>query len=76
METVVKLNWLPVSKAVELNILKLSHKSLHDESFPECFKLNLHKAIAYSLKFSIAHVFSISGESSTFRHHLFLINSM
>jgi len=48
VEAVVKLNWLPVSKTVELNILKLSHKSLHDESFPECLKLNLH-SIAHRL---------------------------
>ena len=50
MEAVIKLNWLPVSKTFELNILKLAYKSLYDESFPEYLKLNLHKAIAYSLR--------------------------
>ena len=35
MEDVVKLNWLPVNKNAELNILKLTHKSLCDEKFPE-----------------------------------------
>ena len=34
VEAVVKLNWLPVNKNVELNILKLAHKSLYDETFP------------------------------------------
>ena len=37
MEDVVKLNWLPVNKNAELNILKLTHKSLYDEKFPEYF---------------------------------------
>ena len=47
MEDVAKLNWLPVNKNVELNILKLAHKSLYDETFPEYLKLNLHKVSAY-----------------------------
>ena len=34
VKNVVKLNWLPVSKNVELNIRKLAHKSLYDETFP------------------------------------------
>ena len=76
MEAIIKLNWLPVSKTVELNILKLAYMSLYDESFPEYLKLNLHKAIAYSLKSSIAHVFSILRESRTFRKQLFLISSL
>ena len=33
VEDVVKLNWLPVNKNVELNIRKLAHKSLYDETF-------------------------------------------
>ena len=49
VEDVVKLNWLPVNKNVELNILKLTHKSLYDETFPEYLKFNLHKVSAYSL---------------------------
>ena len=35
MEDVVKLNWLLVNMNVELNVLKLTHKSLYDETFPE-----------------------------------------
>ena len=45
MEDVVKLNWLPVNKKVELNILKLAHKSLYDETVPEYLKLNLHRSV-------------------------------
>ena len=68
VEDVVKLNWLPVNKNVELNILKLAHKSLYDETFPEYLKLNLHKVSAYGLRSSIAPVFSIPRESGTFQH--------
>ena len=68
MEDVAKMNWLPVNKNVELNILKLTHKSLYDETFPEYLKLNRHKVSAYSLRSSIAPVLSIPRESGTFQH--------
>ena len=45
VEDVVKLNWFPVNKNVELNTLKLAHKSLYDETFPEYLKLNLHRSV-------------------------------
>ena len=38
VEDVVKLNWLLVNKSVKLNVLKLTHKSLYDETFPEFLK--------------------------------------
>ena len=57
-----------MNKNVELNILKLAHKSLYDEMFPEYLKLNLHKVSAYSLRSSIAPVLSILRESGTFQH--------
>ena len=68
VEDVAKLNWLPVNKNVELNILKSTYKSLYDETFPEYLKLNLHKVSAYSLRSSIAPVLSIPRESRTFQH--------
>jgi len=39
LEDVAKLNWFPVKTNVELEILKLAHKSLYDEAFPEYLKL-------------------------------------
>ena len=68
VEDVLKLNWLPVNENVELNILKLAHMSLYDETFPEYLKLNLHKISTYSLRSSIAPVLSIPRESGTFQH--------
>ena len=68
VEDVAKCNWLPVNKNVELNILKLAHKSLYDEMFPEYLKLNLHKVSAYSLRSLIAPLLSILRESGTFQH--------
>ena len=64
----VKLNLLLGNKNVELNILKLTYKSLYYETFPECLKLNLNKVSAYSLRSSIALVLSIPRESGTFQH--------
>ena len=63
VEDVLQLNWLPVNENVELNILKLTHKSLYDGTFPEYLKLNLHKVSAQSLRSSIAPVLSIPRES-------------
>ena len=76
MEDVAKLNWPPVSKNIELDILKLTHKSLYDETFPEYLKLNLHKVSAYSLRSSIAPVLSIPRESETFQHSAATISSL
>ena len=78
MEDVVKLNWLPVSKNVELNILinKLAHKSLYDETFPEYLELNLHKVSAYSLRFRLRLSFLFrenQGHFSTRQQQLFFV---
>ena len=51
-----------------MNILKLTHKSLYDDTFPEYLKLNLYKVSAYSLRSSIAPVLSSPRESGTSRH--------
>ena len=76
VEDVLQLNWLPVNENVELNILKLAHKSLYDETFPEYLKLNLHKVSAYSLRSSIAPVLSIPRESGTFQHSATTYNKL
>ena len=57
-----------MNKNIKLNILKLAHKWLYDEMFPEYLKLNLHKVSAYSLRSLIAPVLSIPRESGTFQH--------
>ena len=57
-----------MNKNIKLNILKLAHKLLYDEMFPEYLKLNLHKVSAYSVRYSIAPVPSIPRESGTFQH--------
>ena len=72
----VKLNWFPVNQNFQLNILKLTHKSLYDETFPDYLKLNLHKVSDYSLRSSIAPVLSISRESGTFQHSAATIFNM
>ena len=74
VEDVVKLNWLPVNKNVELNILKLAHKSLYDETFSEYLKLNLHKVSAY-LRLRLSFLFRENQGHFSNRQELFSINS-
>ena len=80
VEDVLKLNWLPVNENVELNILKLAHKSLYDETFPEYLKIKLHKVSTYSLRSSIApslsFLFGENQEHFSIRQQLFLISSL
>jgi len=73
LEDVAKLNWFPVKENVELEILKLAHKSLYDEAFPEYLKLTLHQVSAYNLRSSIAPVLSIPRETPTFQHSAAII---
>ena len=57
-----------MNKNVERNILKLTHKSLYDDTFPEYLRLNVHKVSDYSLRSSTAPVLSIPRVSGTFQH--------
>ena len=69
LQDIIKLNWLPIKENVEINILKLAHKSLYDNnSFPEYLKLTLHQVTAYNPRSSTAPVFSSPRESGTFQH--------
>jgi len=61
---VIRLNWLPVNKAIQVSVLTLAYNSLYDVSFPEYLKLNLQKVGAFSLRSSIEHVLSIPKEST------------
>ena len=75
VEDVAKCNWLPVNKNVELNILKLAHKSLYDETFSEYLKLNLHKVSAY-LPLRLPFLFRENQGHFSTRQELFSINSL
>ena len=75
VEDVVKLSWLLVNKNVELNILKLAHKSLYDETFSEHLKLNLHKVSAY-LRLRLSFLFRENQGHFSTRQELFSINSL
>ena len=65
-EDLATLNWLSISKRMDLNILKLLYKTLHD-NFPEYLSLSLHCVNAYSLRSSSAPVLNIPKESGTFQ---------
>ena len=38
---VINLNWFPIEKNIEMNIVKLAHKSLNNELWPNYLKLSL-----------------------------------
>ena len=38
---VINLNWLPIEKNIEMNTVKLAHKSLNNELWPNYLKLAL-----------------------------------
>ena len=41
MLDVINLHWLPIEENIEMNTVKLAHKSLNDELWPNDLKLAL-----------------------------------
>ena len=41
MLDVINLNWLPIEGNIDMNTVKLAHKSLNDELWPNYLKLAL-----------------------------------
>ena len=41
MLDVINLHWLPIEENIEINTVKLAHKSLNDELWPNYLKLGL-----------------------------------
>ena len=79
MEDVVKLNWLLVNKNVELYVLKLTHKSLYDETFPEYLNYLIYTRsvlIAYDARLRLSFLFRENQEHFSTRQQLFLIRSL
>ena len=40
-DDIVKLNWLPIKERREFNYLKLTHKAIHAENWPDINKLEI-----------------------------------
>ena len=77
MEDVVKLSWLLVNKNVELNILKLAHKSLYDPalSIPRESGTFQHSAatIFNKLPVAIRNLTEYNSFCCSVKRHLFLL---
>ena len=59
-----RLNWLPVIKRRDLALLKITHKSLYDDVWPDYLRLKFHAVSAYNFE---AQKLAISTESGTFQ---------
>ena len=45
-----RLNWLPVIKRRDLALLKITHKSLYDDVWPDYLRLKFHTVSAYNFE--------------------------
>lgn len=68
MEDLECLNWLPIAGRIEFNLLKLTHKALYNETFPEYLSLSLRTVNAYNLRSSCAPVIEVPRETGTFKY--------
>ena len=44
IEDVINLGWLPIRERIELSMLKLAHKSIYDDNFPNYLSLKFMKS--------------------------------
>ena len=67
---VTSLGWLPIRERRKLNLLKLIHKALFSENWPNNLRLDLRTVNAYNLRSSVAPQLSVPGmkETDTFQH--------
>ena len=64
LEDLQKLNWLPIIKRRDLALLKITHKSLYDDVWPDYLRLTFHTVSACNFE---AQKLSIPTESGTFQ---------
>ena len=71
----LNLNWLPIERNIEMNIVKLAHKSLNDELWPNYLKLALieHKR---NLRSSDLGPIIKQGDNYTFQQQATVYNNM
>ena len=61
------LNWLPVIKRRDLALLRITHKALYDDVWPDYLHLKFHTVSAYNLRSLEAPKMAIPTESGTFQ---------
>ena len=67
------LKWLPIIGRIEFNLLKLTHKALYNNKFPEYISLTTRSVNAYDLRSSCAPVLEVPRETKTFNHSAAII---
>ena len=66
-EDVLKLGWLPTLENTQLNILKLGHRALYNNNWPEYLKLSRHNS-SRTLRSTSAPFLQISLLKGTFQY--------
>ena len=64
-EDLQKLNWLPIIEKRDLALLKITHKALHDDTWPDYLRLKFHTVSPYNLRSLEAPKLAIPTESGT-----------
>ena len=69
LEDLQKLNWLPIIKRRDLALLKITHKSLYDDVWPDYLRLKFHTVSAKTFSLVSAYNFEAQklAESGTFQ---------
>ena len=67
LEDLHKLHWLPIIKRRNLALLKITHKVLYDDVWPDYLRPKFHTVSAYNLRSLKAPKLAILTESGTFQ---------
>ena len=67
LEDLQKFNWLPIIERRDLAMLKVTHKALYDDTWPEYLRLKFRTVSAYNLRSLEAPKLAIPAESGTFQ---------
>ena len=72
VDDVLTLGWLPAKERIDFSLLKLAHKALHNEDFPQYLKLEFKQQHERSLR-SNSDVFKIKryGNTNYFRDSVY-----
>ena len=71
-----ELNWLPIIKRRDLALLKITHKALYDDFWPDYLRLKFHIVSAYNLRSLEAPLFQLKAVLFRTQQRDFLIRCL
>ena len=75
MLDIINLNWLPIEENIEMNTVKLAHKSLNDELWPNYLKLALIKCKRNLRSLDLGLIIK-QGDNYTFQQQATVYNNL